>query len=61
MFQYSAKCSITCFSSKSSFLLKKKEFETHLQSGLHHVEGVDGGGGDRPGSHAGDERPPEEF
>ena len=39
----------------------KKEFETHLQPGLHHVEGVDGGGGDRPGSHAGDERPPEEF
>ena len=39
----------------------KKKIETHLQPGLHHVEGVDGGGGDRPGSHAGDERPPEEF
>ena len=49
----------------SLFLLKsflsKKKFETHLQPGLHHVEGVDGGGGDRPGSHAGDERPPEEL
>merc|ERR1712038_2047080 len=31
----------------------------NLQPGLHHVEGVDGGGGDRPGSHAGDKRPPE--
>merc|ERR1719192_3019647 len=32
----------------------------NLQPGLHHIEGVDGGGGDRPGSHARDERPPED-